>query len=171
MWRESALPTAETRFRPFRRVVCDLSISDETMMQGREQHKKASMQGPSPRSQFHGKKQGLTRLPGQPIDRPPTFLDARSAVGEEALARRTGSHFGVIFRPVANRPTISFLCYSSARCGCSGPLRVRARLRWRADGLGWVSVANTLTFFRDEHRRPTAQSPGTWQNTLAIADL
>src|SRR5262249_13843707 len=76
------------------------------------------MMQPSPRSQFQGNSAKVQRRPVTLSMSPPTFSIPRMPFLNRM--RCTGSHSGKSF--FQSRPPDHFL-YSSARCGCSGPLR------------------------------------------------
>src|SRR5262249_23951611 len=101
---------------------------------------------PSPRSQFHGKYAKVQRRPVTLSTSPPTFSMPRMPFLNRM--RCTGSHSGKSC--FQSRPPHHFL-YSSARCGCSGPLRCGPMAVASGWSLAWVSWPTTFTFFSTNH--------------------
>src|SRR4029078_8627118 len=113
------------------------------------------MMQPSPRSQSNGKNAKVQRRPVTLSRSPPTFSMPRMPLLNRI--RCTGSQSGK--SSFQSRPP-DHSRYSSARCGCSGPLR------WGpiAVASGWsfacVSWPTTLTFFLTNHSPADGTKPG-----------
>src|ERR1700722_18362304 len=116
------------------------------------------MMQPSPRSQFHGKNAKVQRLPVTLSISPPTFSMPKMPFLNRI--RCTGSHSGK--SSFQSRPPDHFL-YSSARCGCSGPLRCGPIAVASGWSLAWVSWPTTLTFFSTNHSPADGTKPGERQ--------
>src|SRR5262249_30723443 len=116
------------------------------------------MMQPSPRSQFHGKNAKVQRLPVTLSMSPPTFSMPRMPFLNRM--RCTGSQSGKSC--FQSRPPDHFL-YSSARCGCSGPLRCGPIAVASGWSLAWVSWPTTLTFFSTNHSPADGTKPGARQ--------
>src|SRR6185312_12071311 len=104
------------------------------------------MMQPSPRSQFHGKNAKVQRRPVTLSRSPPTFSMPRMPLVNRM--RCTGSHSGK--SSFQSRPPDHSL-YSSARCGCSGPLRcgpIAVASGWSFACVLWPT---TFTFFSTNH--------------------
>src|ERR1700733_14729277 len=113
------------------------------------------MMQPSPRSQFQGKNAKVQRRPVTLSMSPPTFSMPRMPFLNRM--RWTGSHSGK--SSFQSRPPDHFL-YSSASCGCSGPLwggPIAVASGW---SLAWVSWPMTLTFFSTNHSPAEDTNPG-----------
>src|SRR5262249_54942282 len=107
------------------------------------------MMQPSPRSQFHGNSAKVQRLPVTLSTSPPTFSMPRTPFLNRM--RWTGSQSGK--SSFQSRPPDHAL-HSSARCGCSGPLRCGPMAVAAGGGEGMVVglgvVADDLDLFLDE---------------------
>src|SRR6266576_1303028 len=100
------------------------------------------MMQPSPRSQFQGNSAKVQRLPVTLSMSPPTF--SMHTMPFLNRMRCTGSQSGK--SSFQSRPPDHAL-YSSARCGCSGPLRCGPMAVASGWSLACVSWPTTLTFF------------------------
>src|SRR6202035_5127259 len=116
------------------------------------------MMQPSPRSQFHGKNAKVQRRPVTLSMSPPTFSMPRMPFLNRM--RCTGSHSGK--SSFQSRPPDHFL-YSSARYGCSGPLRCGTMAGASGWSLAWVSWPTTFTFFSTNHSPADDTKPGARQ--------
>src|ERR1044071_2770865 len=116
------------------------------------------MMQPSPRSQFHGKNAKVQRRPVTLSRSPPTFSMPRMPFLKRI--RCTGSHSGK--SSFQSRPP-DHSRYSSARCGCSGPLRCGPIAVASGWSFAWVSWPTTLTFFLTNHSPADFTKPGARQ--------
>src|SRR6516162_2218998 len=120
------------------------------------------MMQPSPRSQFHGNSAKVQRLPVTLSMSPPTFSMPKMPFLNRM--RWTGSQSGK--SSFQSRPPDHAL-YSSARCGCSGPLRCGPMAVASGWSLACVSWPTTLTFFSTNHSPADGTKPGARQHRRA----